>query len=400
MSAGRRGIAVTVASGLLVTCLAASATAVSSAPTLDAEGLYSQPRANCLQFPDASGDASTNPVSAALMDKDDDLDITGVVYKTQSDNIQVFIPVKELDVAPTSKGGAVFDTHTYSTGFTVGTKAVKLTASDTGPAKATVGSTASNVLHPTASFDIPHSNVVFTVSRVELATVAGGQVSALTGLTAQSASGSSKGLPGFTADSAAPTTSAQKVYTVGDNTCFTPLPATLTLTSSDPVYTDVATVTAILKTADGQAVANAPVTLYAPGRDAMVSQTNSLGYAAFFLRVAVPAGSWTATGTFAGTPYVGPAQVTVPFVVSPESTVLSALASRGAVTATLTDNDQTVIGKRYVTFTVAGRRFNVLTDYNGHAVKSGLAKGTVVTVSFPGVPNLYSAARTLKIAAK
>ena len=448
MSATRRVFATTVASGLLITglCVAAfadpiipgvptpldgalagptatsttsasptataTATATSTATatatatgtpapsTLDAEGLFLQPRYNCAQYTDAAGDAATNPVSGGLGDNDDDLDIKSVAYKTLNANLQVFIAVAKLDQAPTSLGGTVYDTHSYSTSFTAGGKAIVLTAGESGPATAKVGGTANTLLKPTATFDIPHSNVVFTLSRTDLATVVGAPVTALTGLAANSAASSSLGVPGFGADAAAPAaTSTQKTYSVGDNTCFTPLPALLTLTTTNAVYTDLASVTATLKTADGAYVGNGQITLEAPGRAPIVARTNSIGIAAFIFRNGLRAGDWVAHASFPGTPLIGPASVSAPFVVTAESTVLSAVATAGAITATLTDNDKAPVGKRYVTFTVAGRRYNVLTDYNGHAVKK-LAKGTVATISFAGVPSLYAPAKTLKLAAK
>lgn len=361
------------------------------------DGLFAQPRKGCVQFKDAAGDATSNPVTGALGDPDDDLDLIAVNYKTTGSALQVFVKETALGTAPSSLGGFVYDTHSFATGFTVGGKAITLTAGASGPATATVAGAASTALHATATFDTKASNVVFSVPLADLATVTGAAVNgaAVTALTASSDAESSDGLPGGTADEAAPTTVAEKTYAVGDNTCFLPPAGKLYLDGLTGVYTDGAAVVASLQDADGADVAGAALTLAVPGQPTRSAVTNATGDAVFRFRVTSKAGASTAALTFTGTDTVGAAKLSAPFVVKAESTVLKAVASKGYVTATLTDNDRTPVAKRVIVFTVGSRTAKTVTNAKGQAVLKGLAKGTVVKVAFAAVPGYYTAAKSV-----
>ncbi|MCU1594624.1 MAG: hypothetical protein JWO12_2016 [Frankiales bacterium] len=131
----------------------ASPTATSSAsatpapaPTFDSDGLFTQPRKGCLQFADPAGDASLSGV-----DNDDDLDLTGVVYKTTSSALQVFVKEAALGTAPSSSGSVVYDGHRFSTTFVIAGRKVVLSATSDKDVTATVtgGPTAS--ASPTAT---------------------------------------------------------------------------------------------------------------------------------------------------------------------------------------------------------------------------------------------------------
>jgi hypothetical protein len=357
--------------------------------------LFDQPRAGCLQFPDAGGDAATNPVSAAAGDTDDDLDLTGVVYKTTADALQVFVKEKKLAAAPSSASGAVYDTHSFTTGFTVGGKAIAVTAGKSGAATATVGGAASTALHPTAAFDTKSSNIVFSVPLADLAALTAHPVSgaAVTALTATSAAkGSTVPAPSSTADSAAPATAVQKTYVVGDNTCFQPPIGKITIDGASGVYSDVSTITANLVDSADAAVEGARVSLALTGMPARTATTDADGDAVFTFPITVPAGAKTAVISFVGSDTVGPTKASAPYTVKLESTVLKAVGSKGAVTATLSENDPRPLANRTVVFTAGKKVYKVKTNAQGRASVSKLAKGTVVKVSFPSVAGYYAAA--------
>lgn len=369
----------------------------------DADGLLSQPRTGCVQFTDPAGDATTNPVSGAVGDPDDDLDIINVVYKTTSTALQVFVKETKLDQAPTSTGGFIYDTHSFSTGFTLGGKVITLTAGATGPATATVGGAASTALKPTATFDIGHSNIVFSVSRAELSTLIGQDVlgASATALSASSAAESSFGLPSMDADDAAPASTApaaQKTYVVGDNNCFRPPAGVLTIGGPlKGVYTDLSTVTATIKDADGKPVAGAPIRLQLTGVPAQTRAANANGLATFTFVTPGPDGMKALTATFAGAPGVGGAVSTAYFAVRAESTLIKAVSSRGAVTATLTDNEHQPIAYQTLVFTVGKKVTKIRTNAKGVAVLTRQAKGATAKVAFGVVPRFYYAAKPVLV---
>lgn len=419
------------ATGSAAATPSASATASSSAsatasgtpalaPTFDEDGLYTQPRKSCLQFADVPGDATTNPVSADL-DPDDDLDLTGVVYKTSTSALQVFVKETALDTAPSSGLGLVaYDGHVFSTRFTLGGQAITLSASATGPAKAAVtgatapsaspsasasasasGTPSTGVLHPTATFDVKNSNIVFSVPRLELATLVGAPIlgTRLTSLSAASTATSSMGFPDADADSAAPTKDTEKAYLVGDNTCFQPPAAKLFLSGLTATYTDQAAVTARIQDAGGAHLAGEVLTLHISGLPDRALRSNASGEVIFRFKETVHSGTRPATLSFAGSTAAGRANLSDLFTIRVESTVVKVAATRGLLTATLLDNDNAPIAKRHVTFTVGSRRYNVTTDAKGKALLRGVAKGATVKVSFAAVPTLYSAARTVAVRA-
>ncbi len=109
----------------------------------------------------------------------------------------------------------------------------------------------------------------------------------------------------------------------------------------------------------------------------------------------VTAGAKTLTAKFLGSADVGPAGAGAPFTVAPETSVLKAVAGRGTVTATLTDNDRTPIKGQVVTFKVGSRVTKVITNAKGVAVLTRQTKGTSVTVGFAGVRGKYTAAKSV-----
>ncbi|MCW2545484.1 MAG: hypothetical protein JWM40_3036 [Frankiales bacterium] len=368
--------------------------------TVDSDGLYTRPRPKCLQFPDVAGDAYTNPVSSVAGDTDDDLDLTGVVYKTTSKALEVFATETKLDDFPSSLSGFAYDTHSFSTTFTLDRRAIALTAGETGPATATVNTVATTALHATALFDKLYSTVVFSVPLDDLAILVGHSVlgAPATDLTATSDAESSSGMPGFTADDAAPTKADQKTYLVGDNACFLPAPTLLTVDKTKVVYTDLATVTGTLADLNDNVLQGALVTLSVPGLPRQQARTDKDGAATFQFKDRLRAGTWAAVMSFAGDQLYSGTTGAAPYLVYVERTVVTVSSGSHMVGALLKDDDRTPLAKQQVTFLVAGKRHMVTTDSRGRAVLTGLRKGTTVTVSFDGIGSLYSASK--KVTAK
>ena len=258
--------------------------------TLDSDGLFTpaaQPDASSSRTLRATPPPTRSP--ELLGDPDDDLDIIGVVYKTTSTALQVFVTETKLDEFPTSMGGFIYDTHSFSTGFThrrQGDRADSRQA--TGPATATVGGAASTALKPTATFDIGRSNIVFSVPRAELATLIGKDVpgSELTALSASSARGElASACP---ASTRTPRRPPRRRPPPRRPTWSVTTPASARRRACSPSaarsrapYTDLTTLTATLKDAEGKAVAGAPIKLQMAGSPALTKTTNSSGQATF-----------------------------------------------------------------------------------------------------------------------
>jgi hypothetical protein len=363
--------------------------------TIDSDGLYTRPRPKCLQYPDVAGDAYTNPVSSGADDFDDDLDLTGVVYKTTSKALQVFATETALDDFPSSMGGFAYDTHSFGTAFTLDRRAITLTAGETGPATVEVNKTANTVLHATALFDKVYSTVVFSVPLDDLAILVGHSVlgAPATGLAASSDAESSTGLPGFTADDAAPAKEEQKTYFLGDNACFLPAPTQLTLEKTKAVYSDMVTVTGTLADLNDNVLQGALVTLSIPGMPRQQVKTDKEGAATFKFRDRLRAGTYESVMSYAGDRLYAGTTGSGQYLVYVERTAVTVSSGPHMVGALLKDDDHTPLAKMPVTFLVAGNRHVVTTDSRGRAVLSGLRKGSTVTVSFAGIGSLYSASK-------
>ena len=372
-----------------------SPTPTTTTPPPAAGTLFDQPRKNCFLYKDASGDADpTAPIGA---DPEDSLDITTVNLKSPTGQLQFFVGITDpgADVFP------LFTGKIYELAFTVGGKAVTLTASADGPAAATVGGTANTVIKATAKIDAAKKNVVFTVpldglSSATATTIAKG--TAITGTKVDTSADSPIGAQA--ADSAAGTTDAQKTYAYGDNGCFLPPPGVLTL-DTDPSgqYSDVTDLFATLNDADGSPVQGASVTAVLTGGRAVTAKTDDDGIAELKLPILVPAGVKTLTVAYAGSFEVGPVKATKKFTVAAEKTLLKAVASRGGATATVIDNDKHPVVGRYVTFTIGSAKKLVKTNSRGVAVLTGVRKGTAIKVTFLPVRGYYLGTPTYTVKA-
>lgn len=360
-------------------------------PTSSAEGpvVFDQPRKDCVAFKDPAGDADPSPVGAF---SEDALDITQVNLKTAADGLQVFVKLADLGAALTP----VYSGAVYGASVTVGGKVVAVSAGADGPATATVAGKDSTDVKATAKLDAKASNVVFTLPKAGLEKVTGTVLKAGTAVTATTAStAADTDLGPFDADSATGTTPQEKTYAYGDNTCFMPPPGALSFSGATAgVYSDTAKLVVSLVDEDQAVVPGATIALTLSGQKALKARTNAEGDAVFALPVTVAAGARTLTASFIGNADVGAVSLARSFAVKAETAVLRAGGAKGAVTATLTDNDRTALRNQVVAFTVGSRVTKVRTDSRGRATLTGLARGTTAKVSFAAVKGYYSAAPT------
>ncbi|HUR51879.1 MAG TPA: hypothetical protein VMZ11_07135 [Mycobacteriales bacterium] len=349
-------------------------------------GLFDQPRKGCVSYKDATGDA--DPTGTGI-DAEPALDITQVNLKSPANALQVYVGLAD----PSAALFPVWDGPSYTAHFSVGTKAVTLTAPGTGPATATVGSAASKDIKATAKLDTKAKNIVFTVPLAGLSKAVGKVVKKGTVLTTLSAETAADSLLGpQTADTAAGTKPAEKTYTVGDNRCWIIPPGSFVLDADRTgQYGDRTRVFATLKDEDASPVPGVKVTGLLTGGRPVTAKTDSDGIADLILPLTMPAGAKTLTVTFSGDGEVGRTRATKAFNVVPEKTLLKVTALRGGASAKVLDNDRpghAVVG-RYVRFTVGGKSRLVKTNSKGLATISGLRKGTLVKVTFLPVRNLY-----------
>jgi hypothetical protein len=380
--------------GTTTTSPSPSPSPTTTTPPPVAGTLFDQPRKNCFLYKDASGDADPTPIGA---DPEDSLDITTVNLKSPTGQLQFFVGITD----PAAATFPLFTGSVYEVAFTVGGKAVTLTASADGPAEATVAGAANTVIKATAKIDAAKKNVVFTVPLDGLSTATATTIAKGTAITGTAITTSADSpLGAQEADTAAGTTDAQKTYAYGDNACFLPPPGVITL-DTDPSgqYSDVTELFATLNDADGSPVQNATVTAVLTGGKAISAKTDNDGIADLKLPLLVPAGAKTLTVAFAGDGVVGPAKATKTFTVALEKTLLKAVASRGGATATVIDNDKHPVVGRYVTFTIGTTKRLVKTNSRGVAVLTGLKKGTAVKVAFLAVKGYYLGTPTYTVKA-
>ena len=363
--------------------------------SVGADGLFLQPRKNCVQYKDGTGDA--DPLGdPAGFDQEDALDITQLNLKSTSGQLQLFVGI----VDPSAGLFNTWSGPVYTTGFTVNGKAVSLSAGADGPATATVGGTATD-LKASIKIDAKNKNVVFTVPLDGLSKAVGTAVAAGTKVTVPTVSTAADSQLGpVDADDAAGTTDAQKTYTYGDNSCFLPPPGVISLDAdATGQYGDATELFATLNDADGSPVQGVSLTAVLSGGRAVTAKTDDDGIADLRVPLLLAAGAKTLTVTYAGNGEVGPAKATKGFTVVAEKTVLKLAGSRGGATATLLDDDRHPVAGRYVTLTIGSAKKSVKTNAKGVAVVTGLKRGTVVKASFLPVKGYYLGTKTLTVKA-
>jgi hypothetical protein len=373
----------------------ASATATASpspspSPTKAADGTFLLPRKNCAQFTDPTGDADPTGIGAL---NEGSLDITQMNLKSPAGQLQLFVKVAaaDEDLAPT------WDGREYNAGFTVNAKKVLLTAGADGPATATVGGTANTDIKATAKIDVAGNAVVFTVPLDGLNKAAGTTVRAGTPITDPIAStGAGSPLGTQPADDAAGTKPAEKTYTYGDNNCFIPPLAKITINADKGgQYGDTTVFYATMKDADDAPVVGAKLLGAITGTKILTAVTDTNGTATFKVPMTVASGTKWLVVLFNGNDQLRKTLVRQTFVVSPEKTVLKVSRVSRGVRAQLLDDDRHPVAGRTVVFTVGSKRYSVTTDRNGVAVLRNTKTGTTVKVSFPAVPRYYLAAPTV-----
>jgi hypothetical protein len=369
----------------------------SPTPTTAPGGLFDQPRKNCVQYKDATGDA--DPVGDPVgIDQEDSLDVTQVNLKSPAGQLQVYVGL--VDPAATLQSPP-FSGRTYAVALTVAGKAVALTAPGDGAATATVGGTANTDIKATAKVDTPHKNIVFTVPLDGLSKAVASAVTAGTAITGTAIT-TKAGTPlgAQTADTAAGTTTAEKAYAYGDNGCFKPPPGVVEIDAdASGQYSDVTELFATLKDADGSPVQHVKVTGVLTGGRPVTATTDDDGIADLKLPLLVAAGTKTLTVTYAGDSEVGPAKATKTFKVVAEQTLLKAVGIRGGASATVVDNDKHPVVGRYVTFIIGSTKRTVKTNSRGVAVLTGVKKGTAIKVVFLAVKGYYLASPTYTVRA-
>jgi hypothetical protein len=348
-----------------------------------------QPRAGCFLFKDAAGDAYPGIAPLSSPESDPDLDLTEVSLKSGISALEVFAKVTDLGASPSIP---IFTGHSFSTSFSIGGKAFSVQALGTGPATSTPAS-----MSATAKLDETANNVVFTIPLDDIETVLGAPLTAGTAITNLTVvSNASNPLGDFDGDTAAGATPAEKTHPFGNNACFMPPAGKLTLVApASGAFSDKVTVVATLLDSEDEAVEDARVVLKAPGQADLSATTSDAGKATFVLPLTASARSIVLSAIFAGNPTVGAAGAGQPFTIKSETTLLKAVAGKGTVTATLTDNDKTAVAGKTVVFTVGKKVTKVVTNAKGVAVLKKQVKGSTVKVAFAGVKNFYVAAKSV-----
>ena len=351
--------------------------------------LFALPRAGCYLYKDPAGDAIPGSAPLSFPQNDNDLDFTQMSAKSAPDALTVYARVAALGDAPDTP---FYAGHKFTTSFVINGKTI--TAVAEGPGAAT---TTPATAKATAVFDKTKSYVEFTFPKADLATAAGAPITNGTPITNIAwVSNGTTPLGDFDGDTAAGATPAEKSYSYGDNTCFQPPPAVVTIdTTGRGVYSDASVVDVTLADTDDNGISGAKVHLQLTGMPSMTLVTDDDGIAEFTFPVTVPAGSKTLTATFLGNADASPAGAGASFTVVPETTVLKAVAGKGSVTATLTDNDKTPLVGQLVSFTVGKKVTKVKTNAKGVAVLSKQKAGSSVTVGFAAVTGKYAAAKAV-----
>jgi hypothetical protein len=191
-------------------------------------------------------------------------------------------------------------------------------------------------------------------------------------------------------DGATTPDTSKVTWAVGDNHCFgAAAPAASPLTSVGAVkaqYGDIAPVAAKLVDAAGAPVAGKAVT-FTLGTSTVSGTTGPDGVAKAALLVKEKAGKRSLVITS------DDAKVAVDFTVAVEKTALKAAGGKGAVTATLTDDDKKPVAGQVITFASGSKKVTAKTDAKGVAKATGLPPGNI-KVTYAGAAGMYAAAST------
>jgi hypothetical protein len=393
-----------------------------SAPPAGGAPAGGAPLPDCFTAKDPTGDA-WYPASA--VPSDDDLDLTGVTLGTTNDALVAYFKVKKLAAGPMTLDG-----HRFTLNFTFNKRAFAAAGSaykNAQSAQMRDGfATSGRVGHvtqlsidppgipPTSQeaaqrfaegsafvasglkyvFDLKTSTVSLSLPLADItknggasavgATFTGVYATAATDTTVISSSWD------VAPDGATSSSPGKLTYTVGDNACFgAAAPAASPLSNVGAVkaqYGDVAAVAAKLVDAAGAAVAGKTVT-FALGASKATGVTGADGVAKASLTVKDKAGKRSLAISS------DDVKTAVAFTVLVEKTALKAVGSKGAVTATLTDDDKKPVAGQAVTFTSGSKKVTAKTDAKGVAKATGLPAGNV-KVTYAGAAGMYTATST------
>ena len=352
------------------------------------------PVSNCYSVADAAGDVA-----------DHDLDLLGLSLRTTGSSLQAYLRVSSLQTAPRFAEG-----HRFAVAF--GYRGHRFTAAASSsahglsgvrdvPGVSTISGGSVQLTDNgtarrstvTAQFDTTHSFVVLDIPLADLTKTAGAPATGfLTAVEATSAAEAAVATYGG-GDSTIPAgqRTSTSAYLLGDNSCFGPAPAVLSVQSPlQAQYADQVAVAARLLDGSGRPLAGRQVSVSLAGVRA-VATTSSDGSFSAVLDPRVVAGSYPLTLAFAGDSTAGASTLTSTVTVVAESTVLTLRTSKRSVLATLKDDDgQPVVGAN-VTFSVNGSRSTVVTSSKGVAELRDVARSTTVTASFGAVDGQYTA---------
>lgn len=364
----------------------ASATPTASpAPTVGADGTYASPRTGCAEFSDPSGDGL-----------EDEVDITQVNLKSPADSLQVFVKVVDLSAAPF----APTSTPVYSVELTVAGKKIGATADADGAADGTVNGAASTRVGATAKLDTATSTVVFTFPKKNLEGLIEKPLATGTPITGTKAvTIVDDPLFGGDGDTATGTTDAEKTYSYGDNGCFVPAAAVLTLAGATAgTYSDPASLTVTAKDAAGTLLRSVKIGVgLGGGSKTFFARTNANGVATFAMPVLADAGRRVLTAYSEKVATAGAGRTTKAFTVRGERSVMTVTTARGSVTAKLLDDDKHVIPGAPVVFTYGTKTVVLKSNASGVAILTGQPRGRVVRVAFSGVKGKYTQAHTSEV---
>lgn len=384
----------------------------SPSPSGTAPAAAGQPTPGCNTFADPKGDASiVLQPGAPGTPNDADLDITGLVLQSTTDEFRAYLRVDKLATRPQGAPG-----HSFYVNFTLNKKAVNLigTAYDPAAIKDAIDAVSAGTAGTPAQrspgtrmlvdgtytpsslkavFDTKASMVTLSIKRADLDKVAGeggfADGTVLKKVFARSLMATP--VVGLFVDSTAKDNSVgvtdAEAWTVGDNACFAPpVPPLSSVGAIKAQYGDLAPVAAKLVDSGGAPVSGKQVT-FTLGRSKVTGTTGADGVAKASLPVKEKAGKRALTIAAEG------ASVTVDFTVSVEKTLLRATGAKGSVTATLIDDDRKPVAGQVVTFTAGKKKVSARTNAKGQARATGLPPGSV-KVTYAGAAGMYSASST------
>jgi hypothetical protein len=346
------------------------------------------------------------------------LDITGVLLRVTADEVQAFVEV--TDIPAPSAMGTTDTQYRWNLTFKSGSHTVTFGALMKNPAhasqlhpsdsdlfpKASTGPTGSDVLTgATATIDPDGNRVAFTAPRAKFEqnvgeALAEGAVFDHILATTQQATSAKLNAADTTA-----ATPEQATWTVGDDYCFGPPPASLAGFAATRVqYGDTGSLRATLTGESGSPLAGRPVRFAVPGEPVVTATTGADGVANAAYVPRVPAGRYAVTVTFDGDATDGKARLTGSVDVAAETTRFNALqvtkpsSTARNVTATLVDDDKHPVAGQKVDWYVGGKKVaTTATDGAGRSVYKAAKKGQNVQARSAGTAGRYLAAASAPV---